>query len=80
MWRCGSRSPQIATWATPGTRSRRARIFQYAMLDRSVGLTTSEVRPIFRMRLVADSAGIMNGGLAQVGSVGVICDRRSCTS
>ena len=26
--RCGSRSPQIATWATPGTRSSRARIFQ----------------------------------------------------
>ncbi len=27
-WRWGSRSPQIATWATPGTRSSRARIFQ----------------------------------------------------
>jgi hypothetical protein len=32
------------------------------------------------MRLVAESAGIMNGGLAQVGRVGVICERRSCTS
>jgi hypothetical protein len=32
------------------------------------------------MRLVAESAGIINGGLAQVGSVGVICDKRSCTS
>ena len=32
------------------------------------------------IRLVADSAGIMNGGLAQVGSVGVIWASRSATS
>jgi hypothetical protein len=62
--------PQMATCATPGTRSKRDRIFQYAMAERSVGLTVSEVRPIFMMRLVAESAGIMNGGLAQVGRVG----------
>src|SRR6476659_6533958 len=70
----------MATCATPGTRRRRDRIFQYAMAERSVGLTVSEVRPIFMMRLVAESAGIMNGGLAHVGRVGVICERRSCTS
>ena len=32
------------------------------------------------IRLVAESGGIMNGGLAQVGSVGVTCAMRSCTS
>ena len=79
-WRCGSRSPQIATWATPGTRSSRARTFQYASSDMSVRFTSSEVMPIFRIRLVADRAGIMNGGLAQVGSVAVIWLRRSATS
>ena len=32
------------------------------------------------IRLVADSGGIMNGGLAQVGRVGVTCATRSVTS
>ena len=32
------------------------------------------------IRLVAESGGIINGGAAQVGSVGVTCARRSCTS
>ena len=32
------------------------------------------------IRLVDDSAGIMNGGLAQVGSVAVTCATRSATS
>ncbi len=32
------------------------------------------------IRLVAESGGIMNGGLAHVGSVGVTCAMRSCTS
>ena len=32
------------------------------------------------MRLVEDSAGIMNGGLAHVGSVAVTCAMRSATS
>ena len=32
------------------------------------------------MRLVDDSAGIMKGGLAHVGSVAVTCPRRSATS
>ncbi len=50
------------------------------MVDISVRSTSSEVSPILRMRLVADSAGIMNGGLAQVGSVAVICDNLSATS
>src|SRR5215218_5668753 len=46
----------------------------------SVRLTVSEVRPIFMIRLVADRAGIMNGGLAQVGRVAVIWESRSATS
>ena len=32
------------------------------------------------IRLVADSGGIIHGGLAQVGRVGVTCASRSCTS
>ena len=39
----------------------------------SIRLTSSDERPIFMIRLVADSAGIMKGGLAQVGRVAVIC-------
>ncbi len=35
-------------------------------------LTSSDVIPIFMIRLVEDRAGIMNGGLAQVGRVEVI--------
>src|SRR5918998_1795654 len=78
--RWGRRSPQMATWATPGTRNNRARIFQYAIVDMSVRFTVSEVSPIFMIRLVEDSAGIMNGGLAQVGRVAVIWASRSATS
>ena len=36
--------------------------------------------PIFMTRLVADSGGIMNGGAAHVGSVGVTLSMRSWTS
>src|SRR5918998_1128301 len=78
--RWGRRSPQMATWATPGTRNNRARIFQYAIVDMSVRFTVSEVSPIFMIRLVEDSAGIMNGGLAHVGRVAVIWASRSATS
>ena len=46
----------------------------------SVRFTVSDVMPIFMIRLVADSAGIMNGGLAQVGRVAVIWLSRSVTS
>ena len=42
--------------------------------------TVSEDIPIFRIRLVDDSAGIMNGGLAQVGRVAVTWLTRSDTS
>ena len=62
----------MATWATPGTRSSRDLTFQYAIVDMSIMLTLSELIPIFMIRLVDESAGIMKGGLAQVGSVAVI--------
>jgi hypothetical protein len=42
--------------------------------------SSSEVSPIFMIRLVAESAGIMNGGTAQDGSVGATCASRSSTS
>ncbi len=52
IWR---RSPQIATFATPGTRSRRSLIVQYEIIDISVSDLVSDVSPIFITRLVADS-------------------------
>src|SRR3990170_2984219 len=36
--------------------------------------------PIFMQRLVADSGGNITGGAAQVGSVGVASETRSCTT
>ena len=41
------------------------------MADISIRFSSSEVSPIFMIRLVAESGGIMKGGLAQVGSDGV---------
>ena len=46
----------------------------------SVRFTVSEVSPIFMIRLVEESPGIMNGGLAQVGRVAVVWASRSATS
>ena len=40
----------------------------------------SELRPIFMIRLVADAAGIIHGGLAHVGMFGRTCATRSWTS
>ena len=70
----------MSTAATPGTRNRRCLIFQYVTEDISTRFSSSEESPIFMIRLVAESGGIMNGGLAHVGSVGVTCAMRSCTS
>ena len=42
--------------------------------------SSSDDRPIFMTRLVVDNAGMMIGGLAQVGSLGVTVFRRSATS
>jgi hypothetical protein len=50
------------------------------MLDRSSRSTVSDESPIFITRLVAESGCIMNGGLAQVGSVPVTPLMRSWTS
>ncbi len=46
----------------------------------SISDTSSDVSPIFRIRLVDESDGIMNGGLAHCGSWDVTPARRSCTS
>jgi hypothetical protein len=74
------RSPQIATFATPGTSNIRARIVQYAIIDRSVSGIESEDTPTFRNRPVVEIGGIITGGAAHVGSVGMIVAMRSCTS
>ena len=75
-----SRSPQMATLATPGTRNIRARIVQYAIMDISISESSFDVMPIFITRLVADNGGSMTGGAAQVGRKGVTLANRSCTS
>src|ERR671914_1945924 len=49
-------------------------------MDISLMFSSSDVSPIFMIRLVDDSGGIMKGGLAQVGRVGAAAVRRSCTN
>src|SRR3712207_1581565 len=46
-------------------------------MDRSITDLSGEVMPIFIVRLVAESGGIMNGGAAQVGRLGVATATRS---
>src|SRR5437879_3687461 len=70
----------MTTLATPGTRSRRHRIVQYEIIDRSVKLMVLEVSPICMRRLVADKGGSINAMPAQVGSVCCATERRSCTT
>ena len=74
------RSPQITALATPGTRSRRARIFQYAVIDWSITETSFDEMPIFITRLVDESGCSMIGGAAHVGRFGATLCNRSCTS
>src|SRR5215207_1679114 len=50
------------------------------MTDISLMFSSSEVIPIFMTRLVEESGGIIQGGLAQVGRLGDASDRRSCTN
>ncbi len=73
-------SPQIAILATPGTPSKRARMVQYASMDRSITEWSGEVMPIFITRLVDDSGGIINGGAAHLGKLGVAIATRSATN
>src|SRR5688572_30726595 len=70
----------MSTCATPGTRIRRWLIFQYAVDDSWVRSCSLDETPIFMTRLVAETGGIMNGGLAHRGSAEVTCAIRSCTS
>ena len=74
------RSFQIATLATPGTRSSRARIVQYAVMDMSMSEWVLDVMPICMARPVADTGASMTGGAAQVGRLGDTVASRSCTS
>jgi len=70
----------MATLATPGTRSSRARIVQYEIIDISISDRLSEESPIFMTRLVDETGWSMTGGAAQVGSVGTTDSIRSDTS
>ena len=70
-WSCFSRSPQIGTFATPGTRNRRHRIFQYVVIDRSSMDIVFDVKPIFMTRLVEDSGCSITAGPTPTG-------RRAC--
>ena len=77
----GAARRRSSTCATPGTRMQ-------ALADLPVGdrgqLDQVDARPsdrpIFMIRLVADSGGIIHGGLAHVGSSAAICASRSWTS
>ncbi len=73
-------SPHIATLATPGTWSNRARMLKNAIFDRSRLLTVFEVMPTCMTRLVADTIGYRAGGAAHDGSDGDAAASRSCTS
>ena len=79
-WSCLRRWPQIDTFATPGTRSRRDFTVVEAIIDRSSREIVFDESPMCITRLVADLRGSICGGEAQVGSVGVTVCRRSCTS
>ena len=48
-------------------------------MDKSITDLSAEVMPIFIVRLVAESGGIMNGGEAQIGRLGVARPSRSVT-
>ena len=74
------RSFHIATLATPGTCSSRARTVQYAVMDICITVYRSDVIPILTAREVADSGAMITGGAAQVGRLAVTPDNRSCTS
>jgi hypothetical protein len=74
------RSPQMTAFATPGTRRRRARIFQYAVIDWSMTETSSDEMPIFITLLVDDSGCSITGGAAQVGRFGATSCNRSWMS
>ena len=67
---CLSRSPQIGAFATPGTRSNRVLIFQYAMFERSISEMVSDVTPIFMTRLVDGDLASNNGGWQWAASTG----------
>ena len=49
-------------------------------MERSVSGISSEERPIIKTRRVAETGGMMTGGAAHVGSVGLTTARRSDTS
>jgi hypothetical protein len=55
IWSCRSRCPQIATFATPGTLSRRGRMVQCASTDISMSDTSFEDRPTIITRLEEES-------------------------
>ncbi len=77
---CASARPRSERWprrargaGAPGSSSRRSSTCRSAT-------RVSDDSPIFMTRLVADSGGIITGGAAQVGSVGVTFPTRSATS
>jgi hypothetical protein len=71
----------MSTCATPA-RAAGAGGSSSTPIDRQLasGLSSFDDTPIFMIRLVADSGGIIQGGLAHVGRVGVTCASRSWTS
>ena len=76
---CRWRSPQMDTFATPGTPIRRGRIVQRASTDMSISDSLSEVSPIAMQRLAEETGLIMTGGFDTCGSMNT-CVMRSCAT
>ncbi len=79
-WSCWSRSPQMATLATPGTPIRRGRIFHRASTDIWISDRSLEVRPIIMTRLVEEVGWSITGGLETCGMPTAAWVIRSATS
>ncbi len=78
-WSWRSRSPQIATLATPGSPISRGRIVHRARTESWIGVRRRERRPIIIARAVDDTGWSIWGGCATFGRTPV-CASRSCTS
>ena len=78
-WSWRSRKPQIETFDTPGTESRRWRIFQRASVDISTSVKSFDDIEKISIRPVVAEGWITNGGFETAGSAGTMV-RRSCTT
>jgi hypothetical protein len=70
----------MATFATPGTRSKRALMVQYAVIDIAIKEWLFDVMPMCIARPVAETGASITGGAAHVGRLGATIAKRSWTN